>query len=226
MPTFTTDWLTPHLHAWETHLGPWKGKAGLAFLEIGCFEGRASCWLLEHVLTDPSSGLTCIDTFEPMEIWPIKENPWPSKHAWEHKSLPFEDRFDANIRELGAEKKVQKLRGVSNEILRTLPFSSFDLVFIDGSHRPQDVLRDTILSWDLLKPGGIMIFDDYLLHSVTHPYHGPRIAIDAFLSVFSGRYNTLHSGWQMLVRKREDAQPSQPEETAKATTFLGRLTGR
>jgi hypothetical protein len=32
----------------------------------------------------------------------------------------------------------------------------------DGSHRARDVLEDAVLSWPLLKVGGIMLFDDYL----------------------------------------------------------------
>ena len=37
-----------------------------------------------------------------------------------------------------------------------------DLIYIDGSHLAKDVLSDAILSWKLLKPSGVMIFDDYL----------------------------------------------------------------
>ena len=37
----------------------------------------------------------------------------------------------------------------------------YDYIYIDGSHMPKWVLIDAVLSWDLLKKGGLMIFDDY-----------------------------------------------------------------
>lgn len=37
----------------------------------------------------------------------------------------------------------------------------FDFIYVDGSHRSPDVIYDAILSFGLLKKGGIMIFDDY-----------------------------------------------------------------
>ena len=33
------------------------------------------------------------------------------------------------------------------------------IVYIDGSHRPEDVLTDAVMAWKLLKEGGIMILD-------------------------------------------------------------------
>ena len=38
---------------------------------------------------------------------------------------------------------------------------SFDLIYIDGSHRRDDVMVDSLLAWSLLREGGFIIFDDY-----------------------------------------------------------------
>ena len=46
-------------------------------------------------------------------------------------------------------------------VLRRLPLESFDIIYIDGSHAVNDVLEDAVLSFRLLKPEGILIFDDY-----------------------------------------------------------------
>ena len=40
-----------------------EAKPDLRFLEVGCFEGQATIWLLENVLTDTSSRITVVDTF-------------------------------------------------------------------------------------------------------------------------------------------------------------------
>lgn len=37
------------------------------------------------------------------------------------------------------------------------------VVYIDGSHLPQDVLTDAVMAWKLLKNEGIMIFDGWYL---------------------------------------------------------------
>jgi len=39
--------------------------------------------------------------------------------------------------------------------------SSFDFIYIDGDHSTKAVLEDFTLSFPLLKPNGIMVFDDY-----------------------------------------------------------------
>jgi predicted O-methyltransferase YrrM len=36
----------------------------------------------------------------------------------------------------------------------------FDLIYVDGSHHTDDVIVDAIKSFELLKIGGIIIFDD------------------------------------------------------------------
>ena len=33
------------------------------------------------------------------------------------------------------------------------------VIYVDGSHVPQDVLTDAVMAWKLLKQGGIMILD-------------------------------------------------------------------
>ncbi len=41
----------------------WCDRPGLRFLEIGCFEGRATVWMLTNVLTHPTCRIDVIDTF-------------------------------------------------------------------------------------------------------------------------------------------------------------------
>jgi hypothetical protein len=33
------------------------------------------------------------------------------------------------------------------------------VIYIDGSHEPMDVLTDAVMSWPLLRSNGILIFD-------------------------------------------------------------------
>ena len=68
----------------------------------------------------------------------------------------------------------------------------FDFIYIDGDHVPHQVMLDALLSWKILKVGGVMGFDDYGW-SIDDPmapesykwdsHAGP--AIDLFLRMYS-----------------------------------------
>lgn len=180
---YTQDWFSSHEAMWLTHLGSLAGQPGLRFLEIGSFEGRSACWIAEHLLTGEGSILVCVD---PLNGYPDQER-----------------NFDHNVRESpNTEHKILKLRGRSCEILHFLPTERFDLIYIDGSHAALDVIQDAAGAWKLVKPHGILVFDDY--GNTTLPvFSGLAVkpAIDAFLSAIDGQYDLLFKGWQVAIRK-------------------------
>ncbi|HET6363077.1 MAG TPA: class I SAM-dependent methyltransferase [Gemmatimonadota bacterium] len=162
-------------------LAPIAGRPGLRFLEIGSFEGRSAVWFLEHVLTDESSKLVCLDLF----------------------SQPgLEARFDHNIQLVDRHQQTSKLKGRSGDVLPSLEPASFDAIYIDGGHDAGTVLLDGMLSWRLLKPGGILIFDDYLWEMERSPAKRPQLAIDIFRETMADALEVLHEGYQVIVRKR------------------------
>lgn len=178
--TFTVDytsWLTP---IWEQCLAEFKGKEDIKFLEIGSFEGRSTIWFLKNILTHPTSSITCVDDF--------------SRYGGE-------PRFNHNIRISGYSDRVMNIKGRSEEVLRTLNEKSFDIIYIDGSHYALNVLMDTLLSWLLLKPDGIIIFDDYEWGPERLPLERPKTAIDIFLQSFQTQIEVLHEGYQVIIRK-------------------------
>lgn len=195
---FTSDWVSRHVRTWRRHLRCMQGKPHLRMLEIGSWEGRSTCWFLRNILSHPTARVTCVDTFAgaPIEL---------AHHKHLRDATPtIEAFFDHNVRFLGARRRVRKMKGRSREILRLLPLRHFDLVYIDGSHLATDVLLDAALSWDLLKVGGIMIFDDYRWKCAgnrRNPLLTPRPAIDAFRSLFVDSLRVLSTGTQVIVRK-------------------------
>lgn len=188
--TFQVDWFSEQIPWWEEQLARLKGKPNLHFLEIGSFEGRSAVWLLENILTDVSSSLTCIDTFGGS---PEHEN--TALHISE-----IEKHFRHNIKECGSEGKVIVKKGFSRDILPTLMPNLYDCIYIDGSHKAFDVLEDAVLSKLLLKKGGIIIFDDYIWDEGEDELNRPKMAIDAFLNVYKGQYDLLYKGKQMIVK--------------------------
>src|SRR5262245_36678052 len=61
--TFTVNTFTDKIPAWTKLLNEFKGKPDISYLEIGAFEGRSALWVLENILTHPTSTLTIIDFF-------------------------------------------------------------------------------------------------------------------------------------------------------------------
>jgi predicted O-methyltransferase YrrM len=179
---FTADWTTPRTGSWMKHLQGFVGKPDAHGLEVGCFEGRSTIWFLENVLTHPTSHMTCIDVF----------------------TEDIEKRFDHNIEVSGLSSKVTKLKGYSQDVLRTLDYDSVDFAYIDGCHLASCVLTDAVLIWDPLKTGGVMIFDDYLWRKQRPPIERPQLAIDAFLEIFSGRYRLRNSAYQVIIEKTQE----------------------
>ena len=78
----------------------------------------------------------------------------------------------------------------------------FDFIYIDGSHIAKDVLTDACMAWPLLKPKGLMVFDDYMWGSPRDILHRPKLAIDAFTNLFAEEAEIIHAGYQLVVRKK------------------------
>jgi predicted O-methyltransferase YrrM len=60
---------------------------------------------------------------------------------------------------------------------------------------------DAELSWPLLKPGGILAFDDYLWGLSLVISKAPKLGIDLFLDRHLGEYEILEQGLQVWLRK-------------------------
>jgi predicted O-methyltransferase YrrM len=178
---FTADWFGGHIPVWQTYLAHLAGQPNIRCLEIGCYEGRSTVWLLGNIATHPTARIDSVDAFIVPETEP---------------------RYDHNIRNALGQNKITKHKGYSHEVLRTLPLESFDMVYVDGSHAAFNVLEDATLSYRLLKPGGIIIFDDYHWYAHNDPDLQPRMAIDAFLQVYHRQISVLHHAYQVIVRKR------------------------
>ena len=186
---FTQDWFSHNIPNFEFCMNALQSKQD--FLEIGSFEGRASCWLLQNGL-DPDGRLLCIDTFQGSE---------------EHASMNLDGlfmRFQQNIEEATqADQVVEFYRTTSYEGLARAISSEYryDFIYVDGSHTAPDVMTDACMAFGLLKKGGIMLFDDYLWGDVPGLLHRPKLAIDLFVTLFSEKAELLMLGYQLAVRK-------------------------
>ncbi|TNF52621.1 class I SAM-dependent methyltransferase, partial [bacterium] len=191
---FTVDQFSTHIQQWEKDIGYFRGLPGLSFLEVGCFEGRTTVWLLDNILTHETSTIVCLDTFD-----------FSGQGFFDScktsDGLSIEGRFQHNIEKTGSSHKVKTIIGPSQITLRSLPLSHFNFIYIDGSHVARHVLEDAVLSWRLLKTGGIMTFDDYAWEDQLPPLVRPKIAIDSFLNVYRESYKLLRQDYQVTIKK-------------------------
>lgn len=187
---FTHDWFSNNIPHWATLLERFKGQPDLHFLEIGCYEGRATKWLLDNILTGEKSFISVIDTFE---------------GSMEHKErgMDMTSMYDNFVENVGMTGKVIVHQGFSQIILRKFQREpQFDFVYVDGSHTAYDTMEDAVLSWYTLKRGGILIFDDYGWNAYPdNPELNPKLAIDSFLAIFTGKYTLLHKQYQVAIQK-------------------------
>lgn len=190
MPDFTHDWFSHNIPTWEKFVAKeYAGKEHIQFLEIGCFEGKASLWLMENVLTAPTAKLHVCDTFKGSD-----------EHADAGMDFsPVKERFYKNLQP--HLDKMQIYEMPSKQLAPHIGLLDFDLIYIDGSHDSRDVIRDALLAHDHIKQGGLIIFDDYEWKAYTDPWRNPRPAVDAFLSIFLAEYSVLHKGYQVILKK-------------------------
>ena len=211
---FTKDWFHWAPEVW-TQLIPMLPERK-AFLEIGSFEGRSTVWIIENMM-NPGDWIDCVDTWRGGE-----------EHG-EEDMQAVEARFDHNVSvALGGptytkrthhmriagvgpdaeNNRVYKHKLTSTEFLgRKLTHwvdyeNLYDFIYIDGSHIAKDVLTDACMAWPLLKPTGIMVFDDYMWGNPRDILHRPKPAIDAFTNIFAEEVDIVHVGYQLVVRKK------------------------
>ncbi len=188
---FTQDWFSHNIPNFEFCMSALETKQD--FLEIGCFEGRASVWMLQNGL-DPDGKLTCIDTFQGSE-----------EHAAMGLNLnELFDTFKQNVEEgKVADQVVESIQATSYQGLAKLiqRGDEFDFIYVDGSHTAPDVMTDACMAFGVLKQGGIMLFDDYLWKDVPGILHRPKLAVDLFVTLFSEKAELLMLGYQLAVRK-------------------------
>lgn len=180
-------------------------------LEIGSFEGASTCYLIEKLAKTKEIEVHCIDTWE----GGVEHNDGGSSQP---DMSAVENRFHHNTK-IAIKKSNHKIelfvhKGFSDLALSKLLADNkkgyFDFIYVDGSHQAPDVLLDALLSFRLLKVGGLIVFDDYLwqeeLSNGTDPIRCPKTAIDAFTNIYCRKIKIIMRMplYQLYVQKVSD----------------------
>lgn len=196
---FTQDWFGRFIPIWNSLVSSVKPSK---VLEIGSFEGRSTCYLIESGAGERDMEVHCIDTWE-----------GGAEHT-KFDMAAVEERFRKNtalaIDTVPHDVNLVVHKGTSlaalTRLLSSGHASSFDLIYVDGSHRAPDVLADAVLAFNLLRTDGLLIFDDYLWSmeplGEQDPLNMPKPAIDSFVNIYQRKLLVLPTHlYQMYIRK-------------------------
>jgi len=203
---FTNDWFTKVAEDnWKILIPQVNPKK---VLEIGSYEGAATSFIINNA--NDCEEIFCVDTWE----GGVEHEKMDAKSiSMKHVEKRFDKNIEIAIKEAKSNVNIKKIKARSDDALINLLSKGkknyFDFIYVDGSHQAPDVLLDAILSFRLLRVGGVIAFDDYLwseeLESGRDPLRCPKPAIDAFTNLYLRKIDILSAPlYQMYVTKISD----------------------
>jgi SAM-dependent methyltransferase len=183
----TGDW---YAHSFNLWMRAFSSVEALKVLDIGSGCGVSANVLLEAVTTHRKTELHCVENFEGLD-------------ESESEELAM---FLRNQKLGGHFKQIELYEGGAAEILSWMAveegyWESFDLVMVRGGSRAPEVLSSACRAFDLLKPGGRIIFGPFLEVGKNHP----ELAEEAFISIFGSEFWAEETGGRTILTKRLDA---------------------
>ncbi len=185
---FTSDWTSRAFPDW-CRIFESRRERTERILEIGSWQGRSAIFFLEFFR---HASITCIDTFE-----------GGTEHQGDPHLASIEQRFDRNLAPYGS--RVTKIHSESIVALHALEKAgqSFDFAYIDGSHRRDDVIIDSLLTWRLATKGAIIVWDDYArIQPDTVSDGSVNLAVKVFTTLYADSIKIIDIGYQVVVEKR------------------------
>ena len=157
------------------------------YLEVGCYEGLSSFYVLSEYKS--------VNAFF-LDIWDM---PNPNSITLSHNFKLIEKAFDQNLS--GFDFKKMKNDSVISMRKLLKENVHFDFIYIDGSHNGEDILSDAIEAFKILKVNGLMFFDDFLQHDHNRILQS-YVGIDKFLSLYSDYLKIEYFQNNLVVRKK------------------------
>jgi hypothetical protein len=196
----SNDWFSNNLPFWHAIIDEFGFRERkLNVLEIGSWEGLSSYFILS---TMPEAHLTCVDTWEGADE---HKDGTPSSF----KILSeIEETFDGNTAVFAS--RLIKYKGTSYSFFNgNLHRCFYDFIYVDGSHHCDDVIVDAVKCFEMLKVGGVMIFDDFFWQYYPKAIDNPAAAINLFLRLKRGSYKIIRLYYQIAIIKTADRYPQQ-----------------
>lgn len=158
------------------------------YLEIGVFHGKHAIDVADTYCKHPDSKVYCVDPWKDYDEYP----------EYKGEQDTIYDTFTQNINKYGNLSKFVINRGLSEDIVPTFDNNFFDIIFVDGNHETEYVYADGKMSFDKVKPGGYIIFDDY-------DWIQTKKGINMFLYEYLSKIKIIENKWtnnlQVIIQK-------------------------
>ena len=182
---FSNRWFLNNFEIFNYFL-PKNKNEKFNYLEIGCFEGLSSFYVL--------SQFKFVNAYF-VDIWDE-----PNKNS---KSLTgdfnkVEKLFDENLSKFNFTKIKDDSVISMRKLLRKN--MNFDFIYIDGSHNGEDILSDAIEAFKILKKGGLIFFDDFLQYELNRKIQS-YVGIEKFLELHSNDLQIVFFQNNLVVKK-------------------------
>ncbi len=197
---FTESWFDPMIPVWTQIFEQFRDIENV--LEVGCFEGRATVWLCENILTNPDKKYhyDIVDTF----AGSLDESGMEGTKSRLDSENFIENNFRHNI-SFFENISFNIHKGLSQKILPTLEWTEkYDFIYIDASHRADDTLVDAYFANKMLRSGGLLIFDDFAWKDPKnlHVVNSPELGIQIFNTMYDTQYDLFFHGYQVGFIKK------------------------
>jgi len=172
-----------------------KSDRQVKMLEVGTWAGSSFLTWDQCITSFHSKGGTiqCVDPWKP--YLKVKDNIHPFLNSISDYDIAF--RIFCHNKNT-ASCKVDHYRGVSKKILPGLESSSFDIVYIDGSHYYDDVVKDIQEGCRLVRDGGYICGDDLEIQwDDANQEHAQKHKDEDYVQDPKGRY--YHPGVTVAV---------------------------
>ena len=182
---YTQDWFSYNIKYLSRFILRFKlRKKELYILEIGSYEGLSSVFFLTTLI---NSKMICVDPYIASE---------------ENKDKDFDlvyENFKLNTSKF--KDRLLHHKSTSDDFYKSYKDMKFDLIFIDGNHHHSSVLSDAKNSFEHLKKGGFIIFDDFIWSYYKDINSNPIGAIKRFLHDNFFKLKIVSISYQLIIQK-------------------------
>ena len=182
---FSNKWFLNNFEIFNYFL-PENKNEKFNYLEIGCFEGLSSFYVL--------SQFKFVNAYF-LDIW---DEPNKNSKSLTDDFNKVEKLFDENLSKFNFTKIKDDSVISMRKLLRKN--MNFDFIYIDGSHNGEDILSDAIEAFKILKKGGLIFFDDFLQHELNRKIQS-YVGIEKFLELYSNDLQIVFFQNNLVVKK-------------------------
>jgi tetratricopeptide (TPR) repeat protein len=160
-------------------------------LEIGTYTGTSLIKIVQMIPNSAGFGIDAWKNYGENELLTKIEETGIAKS------------FLKNVQIAGLERRVCGICQDSTiALINMIKYNDgYDFIYVDGSHKLLDCYTDLVLSWRLLKSGGIMGIDNYLWN-IQDLLGSPFESVNHFLKKYETEMNVLVKDYRVFIEKK------------------------